>query len=110
MGFATSVFNSWVNNRFLFAPVRRDVLIWWSGAIADRVMAGGTMFPESSELLASLTPNKQQITQLVLLVYHGVVKPNLASHDAAMAQVEGYVHLPPRSCGDVSQTCACQLS
>lgn len=92
VGFVTSVFMSWVNNRYVFASVRRDILIWWSGALVDRFRESREpVYIQSTEQLAALTPNKQQVTDMVLLVYHGVVKPSIQSHDAVMAQVEGSV-------------------
>jgi hypothetical protein len=92
VGFVTSVFMSWVNNRYVFASVRRDILIWWSGALVDRFRESREpVYIQSTEQLAALTPNKQQVTDMVLLVYHGVVKPSIQSHDAVMAQVEGCV-------------------
>ncbi len=99
-GFASAVFTSWVNARFLVAPVRRDILIWWLGGLTDSSTSSGEeVCVDSSELLASLTPNKQQLMDMILTVYHGVVKPSTASHDAVMAQVEGCVCVLQPVCG-----------
>jgi hypothetical protein len=94
IGFVFNLCLSWINNRFIVAAVKRDLMNAWMSTMIDTACnsVGGRSPPlvaTTASALLHLVPTDRTIAAVLRSVYHSLVEPGMRSRDAAAAQYDG---------------------
>ena len=90
-GFLVKILLSWVNNRFVVAAVRWELLVSWATALLDRheeLMSPATAV-SANTVLERLIPHESTLSAQLRTLWFEAVAPTMAVKDAAVAQLDG---------------------
>lgn len=95
-GFLADIIISWVNHRFVVAPVQRQLVLSWSARMVDAAVnssAAGSSFGTVFDVvdhLVRLVPHEVTIAALIRTVVKTFVLPTFSARDKLVADVDGY--------------------